>query len=164
VCDTQVCDIGQTAYSANGISSSEALMSSDENYSELRASVATNAPDDQPSASIPGDGLAPELNSISSKAFPTPVRNTTRPSRLHIAKNVKLEDLFVTQLWHRPYAEALLETDPCNLPALVASAERAILDRYLELGPASGPSDELVDLAHAVEALSQIKKVRCIAV
>jgi hypothetical protein len=69
-----------------------------------------------------------------------------------------LESMFVTQSWHRPYAEALMETDPAELPSLIALAERAILTRYRELKALQVSSDELVDLRHAIEALSQLKK------
>jgi len=128
------------------------LLNQDNN--EPRASVAKNAPDDL--ALIPGDGTAPELNSLSSAVLPLPAEAANLPTLPILNSNITLEDLFVTQGWHRPYAMALLNSNPSNLPELIATAERAILDRYLELDPV--PTDELVDLGHAVEALSQLKK------
>ncbi len=128
----------------------------EETCNEPRASVAKNAPDDL--APIPGDGTEPELNSLSSAALPLPAEAAKLAALPILNNNVALEDLFVTQSWHRPYAMALLNSDSANLPELIATAERAILDRYLELELDPVPTDELVDLGHAVEALSQLKK------
>jgi hypothetical protein len=65
---------------------------------------------------------------------------------------------FAAQVWHRPYAEALIETDPARLQALIAEAERAISTRYLQLSGSSVPWDEGLDLLDAIHALSQLKK------
>jgi len=65
---------------------------------------------------------------------------------------------FVTEVWHRPYAEALLEDDPARLRTLIAEAERAILIRYLQLSAGPVPRDESPALLDAVDALSQLKK------
>jgi hypothetical protein len=134
----------------------EALMLLNEDSNEPRASVAQNAPDDL--APIPGDGTAPELNSLSSAVLPLPAEAATLAALPILNKDIPLEDLFVTQSWHKPYAMALLNSNPANLPELIATAERAILDRYLELELDPVPTDELIDLGHAVEALSQLKK------
>jgi len=127
-----------------------------ESCNEPRASVATNAPDDL--APISGDGTEPELNSLSSAVLPIPAAAAKVAALPILTNDIKLEDLFVTQSWHRPYAMALLNAKPSNLSALIATAERAILDRYMELELDPAPTDELIDLGHAVEALSQIKK------
>jgi hypothetical protein len=39
---------------------------------------------------------------------------------------LELDDFFVSEKWHRPYAEALQETDSTELPTLIAEAENAI--------------------------------------
>ena len=131
----------------------------EENVNEVRESVTTNAPNGQVSAPLPVDAAEPELDSISSRALPAPLDAATHATPFVFTKNVKLEDLFVTQRWHRPYAEALLAKNPADLPSLITVAERSILDRYLELHLAPVDTDELVDLGHAVEALAQLKKI-----
>jgi hypothetical protein len=70
----------------------------------------------------------------------------------------QLEDYFVCQNWHRPYAAVLMETDPVKLATLIAEAERAMASRYLELCVVANTSDELGDLQNASYALSQIKR------
>lgn len=129
-------------------------MQSEEDDNERRASLSSNAPDHQPVARNP----EPELTALTSAALPAPLEAETRATVSVRGKNINLEELFVTQCWHRPYAEALMETDEASLPALIAVAERAILERYLELQLVPVPTDELDDLGHAVEALSQLKK------
>ena len=128
----------------------------DEKFRKLRASFSRDAP--TAPAQHPNGGLDSKLAalSIANLLAPTDARASAAPHAP--ARSVNLEDLFVTQTWHRPYAEALLETDPSNLPYLIAAAERAIMDRYLQLEIAPVPTDELVDLGHAIEALSQIKR------
>ena len=128
----------------------------DEKFRKFRASFSRNAPAHQPTTSVSVDDIALGTPSLPIATL-LATDAATRADRRTLSKNIKLEDLFVTQSWHRPYAEALLETDPSNLPYLIAAAERAILDRYWELEIAPVPTDELVDLGHAIEALSQIK-------
>jgi hypothetical protein len=128
----------------------------DEKFRKLRASFSRHAPAHQPTTPVSVDDIALEIPSLPIATI-LATDAETLAARRALPKNLKLEDLFVTQSWHRPYAEALLETDPSNLPYLIAAAERAILDRYLELELAPVPTDELVDLGHAIEALSQIK-------
>ncbi|MGB2628554.1 MAG: hypothetical protein WAK20_17345 [Candidatus Acidiferrum sp.] len=55
-------------------------------------------------------------------------RNEQHPSVELLSKN-----FLATEKWHRPYANALMEKDPAKLAPLVAQAEHAIFDRYLEL-------------------------------
>ncbi len=73
------------------------------------------------------------------------------------------EALFELQIWHRPYAEALIETEPEILAALIASAEREILTRYFELAEARKATDEVQDLHSAVVVLAIMKKAMSIA-
>jgi len=74
-----------------------------------------------------------------------------------VAKSVNLEDIFLTQRWHRSYAEALLNSNPINLPVLIAQAERAVLERYLELSVTPSLTGDLVDLGHAVDVLAKLR-------
>jgi hypothetical protein len=71
---------------------------------------------------------------------------------------VKETNCFVPQSWHLPYAKALIEKDQIHLPTAIALAERAILNRYLELHEIAEPLDERIDLWQAVEALLELKK------
>ena len=71
---------------------------------------------------------------------------------------MELQPLSVALSWHRPYVEALLEEDWIKIPALIASAERAILARYLEIFACPVCMGESLDLQHAIHALSQLKK------
>jgi hypothetical protein len=70
--------------------------------------------------------------------------------------------MFDIRSWHRPYAKALLETDPAKLEALIREAEIAILGRFLEPSACSIQMDESLDLQNAVEALSQLKKASAV--
>ena len=58
--------------------------------------------------------------------------------------------------WHRPYAEALLETDPVRAGAAISNAKRAILRRYLELCVMENRMDEVRDLENAMNTLSDL--------
>jgi hypothetical protein len=66
------------------------------------------------------------------------------------------------QEWHRPYVEALealMDGDPNKVHEAVMRAQRAILNRYLELTAASeSEPDEAEDLATAVEVLQAMKR------
>jgi hypothetical protein len=64
--------------------------------------------------------------------------------------------MFVTQNWHKPYGEALLEADSAQRPEAIAVAEREILTRYFATSLIS--QDEHLDLISAVAALSRLKK------
>jgi hypothetical protein len=66
--------------------------------------------------------------------------------------------MFVIHNWQRSYAKALLETDPEKLLAIVATAERMILDRNFQLVDYSIQTVEGLDLRHAFRALAELKK------
>ena len=68
----------------------------------------------------------------------------------------EISAMLVTQNWHKPYGEALLEADPAKLPEAIAVAKREILTRYL--APSRVSQDEHLDLINAVAALSHLKK------
>ncbi|MGA2096584.1 MAG: hypothetical protein ABSH39_09825 [Candidatus Acidiferrum sp.] len=72
---------------------------------------------------------------------------------------LELKGVLVSEKWHRPYAEALIETDPAESIRLIALAERAIITRYLELCICPGSEDEYQDLWQAVDALSELKEI-----
>jgi|SRR5271163_3156108 len=140
-------------------------MQNDEDTNSLRASVVGNAPDEEPAPPIPTTGNGSNDNgheagfdSVRMAKLLFSAEAAKHAALSNLAKSVKLEDLFVTQPWHRPYAETLLNTNASNLAELIDKAERAILDRYLELARNPSPTDELVDLGHAVDALGQLKK------
>jgi hypothetical protein len=59
--------------------------------------------------------------------------------------------------WHKPYAEALLESDPEISAPLLAATERAIFERLLELSAAADASDETRDIRRAVDVMLKLK-------
>jgi hypothetical protein len=77
-------------------------------------------------------------------------------------KNDKMQrnetNCFVTRNWHLAYAEALLEDALPFLPISIVLAERAILNRYLELHDNPEPLEERLDLWRAIEELRKLKK------
>lgn len=70
----------------------------------------------------------------------------------------EMNAMFVAQRWHRPYGKALLELSAAKRVALIAEAQDAIFTRYLDLCVSLVPNDEGLDLLHAVDALSQLRK------
>jgi hypothetical protein len=73
-------------------------------------------------------------------------------------QNTKPKPMFVIQNWQRSYAKALLETDPEKRLAIIATAERMILDRHFELVDYSIRTVEGLDLRHAFQSLVELKK------
>jgi hypothetical protein len=69
-----------------------------------------------------------------------------------------LKCYLVPQTWHKPYAKALLETDPSKMAALILVAERAILNRSVEIQTLPVPIEETHDLESALHVLSQLRK------
>jgi hypothetical protein len=100
------------------------------------------AADDQNPARLPPVGIEPELTVLTSENLPVSGHSAG----------------FVAQIWHRPYAEALIEANPVRLRALIVEAERAILIRVLQPSASSVGWDESLDIQHAADALSQLKK------
>lgn len=66
--------------------------------------------------------------------------------------------LFVIPAWHKPYADALMESDGARLPAVINRAERAILARYISVCDCPISFEESVDLQNAVAVLNQLKE------
>jgi len=100
------------------------------------------AADDQNPARLHAGRIEPELTVLTSENLPVDDRSAG----------------FVARVWHRPYAEALIEANPVRRRALIAEAERAILIRYLQPSASSVGWDESLDLQNATDALSQLKK------
>ncbi len=101
--------------------------------------------------------VAPEENNDQ----PLPSAVTVPKVRTQFLVSVEpheLKKMLLSPLWHRPYAEALLESDPAKLPAVIAAAERAILARHKELSVSPSAPDESLDLRNAANALSQLKQ------
>ena len=67
-------------------------------------------------------------------------------------------NFFVSEKWHRPYAEALQETDVTKLLTLIADAEDEIFDRHLELCISPASMEQSLDLQQAISVLAQLKK------
>jgi hypothetical protein len=72
---------------------------------------------------------------------------------------LELKGVLVSEEWHTPYAEALIEADPAKSKWLITVAERAIFTRYLELCVSSGSQDQYNDLRQAVNVLSELKEI-----
>jgi hypothetical protein len=131
------------------------------NSRELGMLTTQNPSDHHCLGQISIDSIEPELQSLTSVCLyacsaqchdSAPAQN-----RAHF------KDYSVSKEWHRPYVEALFETDEARREALIAEAERAIVDRFLELLIASVETDEILDLQNAAHAITQLKKARALA-
>jgi hypothetical protein len=67
------------------------------------------------------------------------------------------KNFLVSENWHRPYAHALMETDPLRLPPLILEAENAIFNRYLELCVSPRSIEHSRDIQNAIHVLMQLK-------
>jgi hypothetical protein len=86
-----------------------------------------------------------------------------REQREGVAGSSHVGSAFAQQTWHRPYAEALIETDPGRKRAAISTAKRAILNRYLELCTVKHKGDEMRDLGKAVDALKELSSGKTVA-
>ena len=78
----------------------------------------------------------------------------------HANKNrseVVPRNFWVSEKWHRPYVQALLETDPVKRAQLIVETEHAIFNRYLELCASPGPIEYSRDLQNATNTLIDLK-------
>jgi predicted phage gp36 major capsid-like protein len=123
-------------------------MSSTRSDLTARTHHSGNAANSLDSVSLPGPGIEPELKVINDE---------TLSAQRYDARPKHIEEIFATQKWHKLYADALMEGDSCKIATVIASAERAIFNRYLELWAAKDQSDERVDLGRAVEALRELE-------
>ena len=64
----------------------------------------------------------------------------------------------VPRTWHKPYADALQEIDSSKITALILVAERAILNRSVEIQTFPTPIEESHDLESALQVLSRLRK------
>lgn len=67
-------------------------------------------------------------------------------------------DFLVSEKWHKPYAEALLETDPLKVVTLISEAEHEILRRFLEFHQSPGSKEQNLDLRRAVDTLVTLRR------
>ena len=90
----------------------------------------------------------------------TPTRDTCSGTSgtTELDLSFPLKDDLVPRMWHKPYAEALQETDPSKMAALILVAERAILNRSAEIRTFPTPIEESHDLESALQVLSRLRK------
>jgi hypothetical protein len=104
------------------------------------------------SARMPGEGSEPELDFV----------NRDRVLALtdfRVSRPAHFRGISKPRTWHRPFAEAVLTGDSIRVHEAIVHAQRAILNRYLEL--ASGweaQPEEAADLANAVDILQALKR------
>jgi hypothetical protein len=151
-----MCKTEQTTYIIPCIAYMEILMPREESAPDTTAPDARTAASDLDSAPRPPGGTEPLPDASTSRPESGAPDYSWRTDALLVRKSVAIDELFVTRKWHRSYAEALLETDVAKLPVLIAAAGEAILARYAELVVVPIPADEILDLQHAVVALSQL--------
>jgi hypothetical protein len=130
---------------------------------ELGVLATQNVSDHQYMGPISVDGIEAELRSINSERVPLNGDCATLASPFVSERKVKIKDYSVSQEWHRPYVEALFETDEAKLGAAIAEAERSIVGRFLELSISSVETDETLDLQNAAYALTELKKASAVA-
>jgi len=128
-----------------------------ENDSEPGASAAQTAaehPDSVPTASRRIDA---QFSTLTAQSVPANPNSSASHEHLVSRHDDEFRGMFTIRAWHKPYAAALLETDPTKFAASISSAKQAILSRYLELSVSKVPTEETLDLQHAEAALSQLK-------
>jgi hypothetical protein len=110
-----------------------------------------------------GEAIEPDFQALTNESVSVNLDSAVRDSSFLLESRFELKDYFVSKEWHRPYFEALLETDGDKLGELIAQAERAILGRFLELLISPDPSGEILDLQDAAYAITQLKEA-CVVV
>jgi hypothetical protein len=139
------------------------------NGCEVLMSIAVNKGEREPTLTLrtvckkdpapDGLGIQPDLQLV---PVGQPGRNANSDRDRLVSREFTWKDYLEPRKWHKPYAEALLELDSNKLAALIALAESAILNRYLELQIFPAPIEEGRDLASAVRVLSQLRKSEAI--
>jgi len=101
-----------------------------------------------------------ECQSFVTQSAGTPTRDTCSGTSgtTDVDLSLPLKDNLVPRTWHKPYAEALQETDPSKMAALILAAERAILNRSAEIPTFPTPIEESHDLESALQVLSRLRK------
>lgn len=145
-----------------GIAFLGVFMLQDESNLESTTSTDGTSEDQIDSPSTPGAGIEFELNAGVDATLCLDVDGAWLDPTLFSTNEIELKPLFAIQIWHKLYAEALLETDSTKLSVMITLAEGAILDRYVELFVSHLQTDETLDLQHAVAALSQLKEINAI--
>jgi hypothetical protein len=131
-----------------------------ESRGEVPMRVDKNDRDCFRSGSEPSEGFAPVMpttvnrNSVSHVDF---VRNHKNQA-LIAERKFEIKGILDSEEWHRPYSEALMETEPAKLVPLITKAERAIFRRYLVLCLTPAAIEHSIDLQNAVYYLSQLRK------
>jgi hypothetical protein len=101
-----------------------------------------------------------ECQSLVTRLAGTPTRDTCSGTSgtTELDLSFPLKDNLVPRAWHKPYTEALQETDPSKMAALILVAERAILNRSVEIQTFPTPIEESQDLESALQVLSRLRK------
>jgi hypothetical protein len=126
------------------------------NKNESECFTKENPSDDRYMSRIFIDGIEPELQSLTHICL---CADSTKCDDCLVAENtVKFKDYSVSQEWHRPYVEAFFGTDEAKRGAFITEAERAIVDRFLELSVSSNDTEEMLDLQNAAYAITELRK------
>ena len=101
-----------------------------------------------------------ECQSFVTQSAGTPIRDSCSgmSGTTELDLSFPLKDYLVPRTWHKSYAEALLETDPSKMAALILVAERAILNRSVEIQTFPTPIEESRDLESALQVLARLRK------
>jgi hypothetical protein len=95
---------------------------------------------------MPGEGAAPELDFVNR-------------DRVSASREFRVSQPLRPPAWHRPLGEALLTGDSTRVHEAIVRAQRAILNRYLELaGGWEAQPEEATDLENAIEVLQALKR------
>jgi hypothetical protein len=130
----------------------------DEIDPECRAAVTCNIMDWLNSGPVRGDGIATSLETSTRHSSVSYVDFVKHHRGLAVPGPFTTKGKLISQRWHPPYAEALMEAEPAKRASLIAMADRAIFGRYLELCVTPAAIEHSIDLQNAVYYLSQLKK------
>ncbi len=134
-------------------------MTEDENTSPPGLSRSPSSQEGPDATSSHSPDPAPGRSSSNVISFRQNPARAASPAPLPFNNNFEIKDYFTPQPWHLPYAEALLSSNPAELPSLIADAERAIFSRYLEIcSPDCRVHPvECSDLLAAIDALINLR-------
>jgi hypothetical protein len=95
---------------------------------------------------VPGEGAVPELDFVNR-------------DRVSASTDSRVSQALHPPAWHRPLGEALLTGDSTRVHEAIVRAQRAILNRYLQLacGWEAQPEEE-ADLGNAIDILEALKR------
>ena len=133
------------------------------NVRELGMLITQNLSDRLYMGQILIDGAERDLKPLSRGSACLCIDSTGHNDPFVAEDRVEFKDYSVSHEWHRPYVEALFETDEAKLGALIVGAERAIVERFLELSVASVETDEILDLQNAADVITEFKKASAMA-